>query len=99
MRRATGISLAIFAGLACLTYTSRAQTSAGMLDITARITPTAARPEPVRQFTLYILTKSYADIAKESRAETSCRGAKIYRELESVERIERVAEISLRLST
>jgi hypothetical protein len=65
MRRATGISLAIFAGLACLTYTSRAQTSAGVLDITARITPTAARPEPVRQFTLYILTKSYADIAKE----------------------------------
>jgi hypothetical protein len=65
MRRATGISLAIFAGLACLGHTARAQTSAGMLDITARITPTAARPEPVRQFTLYILTKSYADIAKE----------------------------------
>ena len=39
-----------------------------MLDITARITPTAARPEPVRQFTLYILTKSYADIAKEVEA-------------------------------
>jgi len=65
MRRATGISLAIFAGLASLGHTARAQTSAGMLDITARITPTAARSEPVRQFTLYILTKSYADIAKE----------------------------------
>lgn len=68
MRRATRISLAIFAGLACLGYTARAQNSAGMLDITARITPTAARPEPVRQFTLYILTKSYADIAKEVEA-------------------------------
>ena len=65
MRRATGISLAIFAALACLAHTARAQNSAGTLDITARITPTAARPEPVRQFTFYILTKSYADIAKE----------------------------------
>src|SRR5690348_2802768 len=65
MRRITGISLGIFAGLACLALTARAQNSEGMLDITARITPTAARPEPVRQFTFYILTKSYADIAKE----------------------------------
>lgn len=31
----------------------------------ARITPTAARPEPVRQFTFYILTKSYSEIVKE----------------------------------
>ena len=65
MRRATGISLAIFAGLACAAHTARAQNSPGMLEITARITPTAARPEPVRQFTFYVLTKSYADIAKE----------------------------------
>jgi hypothetical protein len=65
MRRATGILMAIFISLACLGHTARAQNSSGMLDITARITPTAARPEPVRQFTLYILTKSYADIAKE----------------------------------
>ncbi|MHB8502224.1 MAG: hypothetical protein ACYDCG_18740 [Candidatus Acidiferrales bacterium] len=65
MRRITGISLAIFAGLMCFGQTARAQNSAGMLDITARITPTAARPEPVRQFTFYILTKSYTDIAKE----------------------------------
>ena len=42
-----------------------AQNPQGTLDITARITPTGARPEPVRQFTLYVLTKSYADIAKE----------------------------------
>src|SRR2546427_6776190 len=42
-----------------------AQGDSGALEITARITPTGARPEPVRQFTLYILTKSYSDIVKE----------------------------------
>jgi len=42
-----------------------AQTSTGALDVTVHITPTGARPEPVRQFTLYFLTKSYADIVKE----------------------------------
>jgi len=64
MRRVTGISLAIFAGLACLAHTASGQNPSGILEITARITPTAARPEPVREFTFYILTKSYADIAK-----------------------------------
>ncbi len=64
MRRVMGISLAILAGWACFAGTARAQSSAASLDITARVSPTAARPEPVRQFTLYILTKSYADIAK-----------------------------------
>ncbi len=65
MRRTIGISVAILVGLVCLAHTARAQNSAGMLDITARITPTAARPEPVREFTFYILTKSYTDIAKQ----------------------------------
>src|SRR5882672_1392547 len=65
MRRATHVSLAVLGVLVCFAYTARAQNAAGALDITARITPTAARPEPVRQFTFYILTKSYADIAKE----------------------------------
>ncbi|MGC2530693.1 MAG: hypothetical protein WA639_23360 [Candidatus Acidiferrum sp.] len=68
MRRATGFSLVIIAGMVCLGQPAHAQNSAGMLDITARITPTAARPEPVRQFTFYILTKSYADIAKDVEA-------------------------------
>jgi hypothetical protein len=44
---------------------ARAQSDSGALEITARITPTGARPEPVRQFTFYILTKSYTDIVKE----------------------------------
>src|SRR5580658_4474897 len=64
MRRASGISLAILAGMVCLAHTARAQSSTASLDITARVTPTSAQPEPVRQFTLYILTKSYAEIAK-----------------------------------
>lgn len=49
----------------CVTCGGRAQESRGALQLTARITPTAARPEPIRQFTFYLLTKSYADIAKE----------------------------------
>jgi hypothetical protein len=65
MRRATVLSWAILAGLVCFAHTARAQDSPGTLDITAQVTPTAARPEPVRQFTLYILTRSYSDIAKE----------------------------------
>jgi hypothetical protein len=46
---------------------ARAQTTntSGTLEIAARITPTSARPEPVRQFTFYLLTKSYGEIAKE----------------------------------
>jgi hypothetical protein len=67
MRRAIGISLALAAVLVCFGQATRAQ-SPGTLDITARITPTQARPEPVRQFTFYILTKSYGDIAKEVEA-------------------------------
>jgi hypothetical protein len=65
MRRATGIPWAILAVLVCFAHPASAQSSPATLDITARITPTAARPEPVRQFMFYILTKSYADIAKE----------------------------------
>jgi len=45
-----------------------AQTRSGAIDITAQITPTNARSEPVRQFTLYVLTKSYAEVVKEVSA-------------------------------
>jgi hypothetical protein len=37
----------------------------GAIDLSARITPTGARPEPVRQFDFYVLTRSYADVVKE----------------------------------
>jgi hypothetical protein len=65
MRTAIVVSLATVAVLACFSPALSAQNSSATLDITARITPTAARPEPVRQFMFYLLTKSYADIAKE----------------------------------
>lgn len=47
-----------------------AQTGAGTgaIEFAARVTPTAARPEPVRQFTFYLLTKSYAEIRQEAEA-------------------------------
>jgi len=41
------------------------QNANGRLDFLARITPTAAHPEPVRQFTFYVLTKSYTEISKD----------------------------------
>jgi hypothetical protein len=61
-------------GLACFSFLAgelRAQMggATGNLEFAARITPTAARPEPVRQFTFYLLTKSYADIAKDVEAD------------------------------
>ena len=45
-----------------------AAAASGALEFSARITPTAARAEPVRQFTFYILTKSYTEIVKEAEA-------------------------------
>lgn len=59
----TALCVSALAALVFLAPISRAQNST--LEIVARITPTAARPEPVRDFTFYILTKSYADITKE----------------------------------
>ena len=56
----------LLAGAACVAPSLHAQTST--LEIVARVTPTAARPEPVREFTFYILSKSYAEIAKEVEA-------------------------------
>ena len=51
-----------------LVSTGSAQTRTGVLDITAQITSTGGRPEPVRQFTLCLLTKSYEEIKKEVEA-------------------------------
>ena len=55
------------AALGTLSFASeaQAQTDAGALEVFARITPTAARPEPVRQFTFCVLTRSYSEIVKE----------------------------------
>ena len=61
--------LPLFCSLLVFAQICRAQSATGTLDITVHITPTGARPEPVRQFTLYVLTKSYADIIKEVEAQ------------------------------
>lgn len=55
------------ASLVSVSAASR-QTAPGSLEFVAHITPTAARPEPVRQFTFYVLTKSYRDIVNEAEA-------------------------------
>lgn len=65
MRKIVIFIASIAIGILSLASEARAQSDFGGLEITARITPTGARPEPVRQFTFYILTKSYSDIVKE----------------------------------
>jgi hypothetical protein len=71
MRRALARFLLVL-GCACfLAGAAWAQSAAGSLDFAARITPTAARPEPVRQFTFYVLTKSYAEIVKDVESENA----------------------------
>lgn len=61
--------LVFFCSFLPLCQASFGQGATGTLDVTARIAPTGARPEPVRQFTFYVLTKSYADILKEATAQ------------------------------
>jgi hypothetical protein len=58
--------LILFCSFLSLGQASFGQGATGTLELTARIAPTGARPEPVRQFTFCILTKSYADILKEA---------------------------------
>jgi len=60
--------IAALLGVICLFVAARtlhAQSDTGSLEFVARVTPTAARAEPVREFTFYILRKSYEEIAKE----------------------------------
>jgi hypothetical protein len=66
--RNTLLAAAILLGSLIAGGTASAQAGNGALDLVARITPTAARPEPVRQFTFYLLTKSYEDITKDVEA-------------------------------
>jgi hypothetical protein len=65
MRKTAVITMIVAICALAFVSGSRAQSDSGTLEIVARITPTGARPEPVRQFTFYILTKSYSDIVKE----------------------------------
>lgn len=65
MRKAAILTVSVLLSGFILASGARAQSDTGALELFARITPTAARPEPVRQFTFYILTKSYSEIVKE----------------------------------
>jgi hypothetical protein len=69
MRKASPFFLAV---VLCFFWAARAasaQSANGTIDLIARITPTAAQPEPVRQFTFYVLTKSYTEITKDVEAQ------------------------------
>jgi hypothetical protein len=63
MRYSFRLVLALSA-LALIPFCAAGQGS-GSIDLSARITPTGARSEPVRQFEFYVLTKSYADVVNE----------------------------------
>jgi hypothetical protein len=69
MRKTFVTLFAMLSLVVCAAPGAWAQSATGSLDFAARITPTAARPEPVRQFTFYVLTKSYAEIVKEVEGE------------------------------
>jgi hypothetical protein len=73
MKRVSPFLLPVLIGTCflCIARATSAQTANGALDLMARITPTAAHPEPVRQFTFYVLTKSYSDISKDVDAENA----------------------------
>jgi len=47
------------------TARTQEQTGTGGLEFTAYVSPSAAKPEPVRNFTFYVLTKSFEDIKHE----------------------------------
>jgi hypothetical protein len=61
--------LGVWCCLGFLAVMLAAQGGKGALDLSARITSTGGRPEPVRQLTFYVLTKSYEDIVVEVEGE------------------------------
>jgi len=64
--------------LLCLVFSlarpSFAQSATSTLQVVAHISPSGGHPEPVRQFTLYVLTMSYADIQKQVAAQFPLAG-------------------------
>jgi hypothetical protein len=68
MKKASPLIFVLLCSL-CVAGAATAQNADGSLDFIARVSPTAARPEPVRQFTFYVLTKSYTDICKDVEAQ------------------------------
>jgi hypothetical protein len=69
MSKASPLCLALLLGSFAAALPAVSQSANGAIELAARIAPTAARPEPVRQFTFYVLTKSYAEITKDVEAQ------------------------------
>jgi len=69
MRKNSPFCLAVLLSTFCCAFPLHAQNTNGSIDLTARVSPSSARPEPVRQVTFYVLTKSYADILKDVETE------------------------------
>jgi hypothetical protein len=65
MRNSLRIVLTLAASFVLLVPVAGPQGATGAIDLSARVAPTGAQAEPVRQFVLYVLTRSYADIVKE----------------------------------
>jgi hypothetical protein len=65
MRKAALFTLSVALCAIFFAGASLAQSATGTIEFLARVTPTGARPEPVRDFTFYVLTKSYTEIVKE----------------------------------
>lgn len=65
MRKLLRIPASLALLLLATSASARAQAAKGSLDISAHVTPTSAKAEPARDFTLYLLTRSYSDIVKE----------------------------------
>jgi len=74
----SGAALLVSAAVGQTDSGGPAKAATGMLEFSARITPTAARSEPVRQFTFYILTKSYTEIVKEAEEKDPAPGRDEY---------------------
>ncbi len=54
--------------LAAAGVAAQSRAGTGALEFSAYVSPTAAKPEPVRDFTFYVLTKSFEEIKKEIEA-------------------------------
>jgi hypothetical protein len=65
MRKANQLALPLALCAFCFASAVRGQSPTGTIEFLARVTPTGGRPEPVRDFTFYVLTKSYAEVVKE----------------------------------
>jgi hypothetical protein len=63
--RAIWMGVATMCVLAATGAPAQNPAGTGALEFSAYVSPTAAKPEPVRDFTFYVLTKSFEEVRKE----------------------------------